>query len=93
MEAEPRSVQIRTDSQYVIHGVSVLESQRENGDLWRVMGELLDARGRDACAFIKVKGHAKDVDVSSGIVLAIDKAGNDAADGLAVKAHAGSALA
>ena len=43
----------------------------------------MQQRSRDSVFFVKVKGHATEGDVTAGRVRPEDKAGNDAADGLA----------
>lgn len=84
LEAEPRTVQIRTDSKYVIDGVSARGRRKGNEDLWSIMQNTLQTREPSSHAFVKVKGHAKDIHVQAGVVLLIDKVGNDEADSLAV---------
>ena len=84
LEREPRRVEIRTDSQYVIHGVCRRKPTGDNSDLWSKLHQMIDSRGQDSVQFVKVKGHAKARHVESGQVLPIDKFGNDEADLLAV---------
>ena len=85
LECEPRRLEIRTDSKYVIDGARNPDRRGDNADLWRVFHETLAARGEGYTCFVKVKGHAKDHHVKSGLVLPIDKFGNDGADKLAVQ--------
>ena len=77
-------LEIRTDSKYVIDGAGNPGRRGDNRDLWSILHALLQAREPGHIRFVKVKGHAKDVHVASGDVLAVDKWGNDAADTLAV---------
>ncbi|CAE8596563.1 unnamed protein product [Polarella glacialis] len=58
-------------------------------DLWQRLDALIVARRPDDICVLKVKGHAKARDILSGATTAQDKAGNDAADELAV---AGAAM-
>ena len=85
MESEPRRLEIRTDSKYVVDGVGRPGRRGDNHDLWHTFHELLAARGDGNTRFVKVKGHAKSKHVLSGLVQAIDKLGNDEADKLAVR--------
>ena len=55
----------------------------DNGDLWRELDALLQARAADSVAWMKVKGHARMADVRAGAVSLEEKRGNDAADVLA----------
>ena len=100
LQAEVRPVEIRTDSKYVMRGVTQLAAWRrrgwlevDNGDLWEALDGLLRGRDQGSVAFVKVKGHAKWSDVHSGAVSFADKRGNDAADVLARRgARAPSAI-
>jgi len=101
LEIESRPVEIRTDSSYVFNGCTrYLEAWRSEGwtrkgkdicnaDLWQQVSTLLERRGKEEVAFVKVKGHASQQDVMAGRVSAADKQGNDGADSLAV---AGAAM-
>ena len=92
LEAEPRAIELRSDSKYVVDGVMRHARWRlagwrgDNADLWAIMSAILSERGTDV-RVVKVKGHATDVDVQRGRVDPIDKFGNDAADELAVAAR------
>ena len=55
----------------------------DNDDLWAAIDKLLQKRPPDSVLFTKVKGHASEDDVTNGLVLALDKVGNDSADILA----------
>jgi ribonuclease HI len=96
VRTESRPVEIRSDSQYVVHGCTKnlprwkraawRRGRRDisNRDLWECMALLLRNRSPGEVSFKKVWGHASARDVSNGIVEAIDKEGNEAADALAV---------
>ena len=96
LQLEMRPLDIRSDSAYVVDGVSRrLEGwQRQgfvrrngpikNADLWRTLWDLLSRRESGTVKFTKVRGHSTAQDVCSGRVTLIDKDGNDRADALAV---------
>jgi len=89
-------VEVRTDSAYVVNGVSKnLAAWRRHGfmrrggpvknaDLWKLLDSLLQSRASDTWKVTKVRGHVTADEVLSGKVAAIDKYGNDQADALAV---------
>ena len=93
---EVRPVDIRTDSAYVQKGISKYLSRWkasgwvrggrpiQNSDLWQTIASSLENRPAESVKVTKVKGHASVRDVHLGLVCAIDKHGNDSADGLAV---------
>ena len=60
----------------MIDGSSRPDRRGDNADLWKVFHGLLEERGGDSARFVKVKGHAKEVQVMSGEVFALDKWGN-----------------
>ena len=84
------------DSKYVTDGVLQHRSKWKaagwqhkrrpmtNADLWRELDKIIEERPPGAVAITKVKGHATERDVSLGLVTRADKAGNDAADAMAV---------
>ena len=77
-EADPRQLQIRTDSKYVILGARNPQSRGSHADLWaRLVPHL------HRVSFYKVKGHATWSDVRLGFSSAADKIGNAKADKLA----------
>ena len=96
LQIELRQVEIRTDSKYVADGVAqhrfkwrAAGWQRNgrpmrNADLWTQLDSLIEEREPAAVKITKVKGHTTEEEVLQGMVLKIDKAGNDAADALAV---------
>ena len=55
MECEPRHMEIRTDSKYVVDGASCSERKGYNFDLWRSVHEKLAARGEGNTIIVKVK--------------------------------------
>ena len=89
LNRDPRSLELRTDSQYVYDGACAWHSWRERGwrganaDLWLRLSHAMAARPAVSTNFTKVKGHALDIDVQRGRVLPIDKWGNDGADACA----------
>ena len=90
LHRETRALHIKSDSEYVVKGVNQRRfawsntrfHKVSNADLWQQVHALLQTR---ECSFriSKVKGHATQRDVRSGIVKPEDKYGNDAADRLA----------
>jgi len=87
--------EVRTDSQYVVDGHArlgrgeraVARDGSDNGDLWVHFEEALRRRGGPSSVlFTKALGHAKARDVLEGRTTREDKAGNEAADRLAVDA-------
>ena len=90
MELEVRPLEVRTDSTYVANGVekllqgSALAKVVRNEDLWQRLATLLEARPAGSVKVTKVKGHATEDDVRTGVVTGQDKFGNDSADALAV---------
>jgi ribonuclease HI len=101
LETDDRRLEIRTDSKYVYDGCRANMARWKanewqigrravsNMDLWQRLDALIVARQPDDICVLKVKGHAKARDILSGATTAQDKAGNDAADELAV---AGAAM-
>ena len=83
LERDMRPLEIRTDSKYVIDGACNPDRRGDNRDLWIILHAHLQAREPGHVRFVKVKGHATEADVASGVILAIDKWGNDEADALA----------
>ena len=86
LRRDPRSMEIRTDSQYVLDGACAWQSwcargwRGANTDLWRLFSQAMADRSPGSASFIKVLGHATKIDVQRGRVLACDKLGNDGAD-------------
>ena len=86
LNRDPRCLELRTDSQYVYDGACAWHSWCERGwrganaDLWLLFSHAMAARPAVYTNFTKVEGHALDIDVQRGRVLAIDKWGNDGAD-------------
>ena len=86
LRRDPSSLEIRTDSQYVHDGARAWHTWCErgwrgaNGDLWLLFSQAMAARSPGSASFTKVLGHAKEIDVQRGRVLACDKIGNDGAD-------------
>ena len=102
---ERRPLEIRTDSKYVYDGCVKLAKQWRdncwrtrsgkevsNRDLWFEILSELSSRPRDSVSFRKVRGHATPQDVEAGRATLLDKAGNDAADALAVAGAASHGL-
>ena len=58
MECEPRQMEIRTDSKYVVDIARCWQREGDNYDLWRLFHEKLAARGEGNTISVKVKGHA-----------------------------------
>ncbi len=91
LECDTRSVEIRSDSMYVVKGAHALQEHGaaalvvEHTDLGRRLQQALQLPGRGGVVFTWVKGHAKQIDVDRGRVNLIDKLGNDGADLLAVE--------
>ena len=95
-QLELRPLDARTDSAYVVNGIlkhrHAWKSKGwqkkgraiRNSDLWKLLDELLDARGQNSYKVTKVKGHATKADTANGTVAPADKVGNDEADALAV---------
>ena len=85
LQAEPRPIELRSDSKYVLGGIACARSvgKGDNSDLWLELHAEL-ARRANIDQFVKVKGHENDRDVRAGRVLPLDKWGNDGADALAV---------
>ena len=96
LQLELRPVEVRTDSAYVLNGVTKHRAKWKltgwrrknklisNADLWQKLDSLLVNRSPESYSFVKVKGHLDIQDVFTGAVSGIDKHGNDAADSLAV---------
>ena len=85
---EAGDVEVRTDSQYVVTGLSKLRlrgltSIGSHEDLWSRVHDAIGNRASCVRA-VKVLGHAKWRDVHAGRVLIEDKIGNSHADTLAV---------
>jgi len=86
LRRDARCLELRTDSQYVFDGACAWSSWRDGGwpganaDLWELFSDTMASRPQGSALFTKVKGHAKDIDVQCGHVLACDKFGNDGAD-------------
>ena len=55
----------------------------QDGDLWEVFAEMVKTRGPHSVTITKVKGHADQTHVTSGICTERQRWGNDVADGLA----------
>eukprot|EP00660_Eupelagonema_oceanica_P002310 gene2310-15447_t len=79
LEREPRRVEIRTDSRYVLDGLAHRAERRErrwaqvaNADLWQETDALLEARAAGDVRFTKVKAHSTETDVAAGRVSALD---------------------
>ena len=53
---------------------------QKDRDLWQIFWESINLKGPHSIKLSKVKGHAKDSDVESGVARRVDKEGNDAAD-------------
>ncbi|CAE8603203.1 unnamed protein product [Polarella glacialis] len=98
LQHEPRAVHIKIDSAYVVNGClqhrvtwnALSWRHMSNVDLWRELHSLMESRAGDVVVS-KVKRHASERDVRSGMVKKEDKVRNDAADLLAVegaKSHA-----
>ena len=60
-----------------------------DGDLWELAEACLLAKGRHAVLVSKVKGHATETDVGSGVVVDRDRWGNERADNIATAATEG----
>eukprot|EP00974_Lingulodinium_polyedra_P007026 666097-Lingulodinium_polyedra.AAC.1 len=56
---------------------------RSNGDLWACLHKLIHEKGVESFRLTKVKSHTSREDVEQGIISAVDRAGNGAADQLA----------
>ena len=90
LETEPRALQIKTDSQYVLDGCRRYRhvwaaagwKKMHNSDLWKRLHALIEARPGQL-VISKVKGHATARDVRLGRATPEDKHGKDAADALA----------
>ena len=86
LRRDSRSLELRTDSQYVFDGACAWNSWRgvgrpgANSDLWELFSCAMNSRLPGSAHFTKVKGHATNIDVQRGHVLACDKFGNDGAD-------------
>ena len=91
---DPRPLDIRTDSEYVRNGVASWQGwfasgwEGEHGDLWGMLATELNTREHPVTV-VRVKGHARIIDVQRSRTTLLDKEGNDGADELAV---AGAAL-
>lgn len=88
LQRDPRPVEIRTDSKYVINGfrscLAPSSPGTHNADLWDLLSGELRKRPCGSVRLVKVKGHAKLFHEKQGLVTAEDRLGNDAADSLAV---------
>ena len=90
---DPRPLDIRSDSEYVVKGVHALRSRPDeifvgdNADLWQLISRELRFR-QTAVDVSWVKGHAKPIDVTRGRTTHQDMVGNNSADGLAVQGAA-----
>ena len=51
-----------------------------DGDMWAILDEIINVRGKHATKGTKIKGHATDEDVRKGLTTPSDKQGNDSAD-------------
>ena len=63
----------------------------KTGDLWQKVWLAILAKGPDAIAVTKMKGHAKEEHIAQGITTINDEYGNDEADAVvdqAVRNHA-----
>ena len=93
LKSEPRSMEIRTDSEYVYKIAAAWQDWALGGwwgdhaDMWCELGAHLMSRHTEIM-FTKVLGHAKERDIHMGRSTVEDKAGNDGADGLATAAAA-----
>ena len=86
-QTDPRNVEIRSDSQYVVSRFAVILQMAEawqgsNADLWFALAEIV-RQDPGRIMVTKVKGHATWGDVDSGEVNFLDKRGNACADTLA----------
>ena len=92
LEQDWRPLGVRIDSEYVMRGFATCGQwgQRgwsgDNGDLWHAFASLLHQMPQAHVIMSKVKGHATEKDVKKGLVVPVDKAGNEGADELAGKA-------
>ena len=77
-ETDPRQLEIRTDSRFVVLGAQNARARHSHMDLWARLAPRL---GR--VTLVKVKGHATWSHVRLGFVSAADKVGNAQADRLA----------
>jgi len=96
LQLEMRAVDIRTDSKYVYDGATKnrfkwrsaswrgKRRQIANAELWIQLDGLLESRTPGSVRFTKVKAHTTQRDVSAGAITEFDRAGNEAADALAV---------
>ena len=87
---DPRPLDVRSDSMYVVSGVQSLLTQTspdvsfgDHADLWQLVRDELRTRSTPVTV-CWVKGHAKAVEIVRGRTTATDKEGNDGADELAV---------
>ena len=86
---DPRSLDIRSDSEYVCKGVLAWRSwvdggwQHDHADLWNLLAGELRSRVTDV-RVSWVLGHARRIDIERGRTTEEDKKGNDGADSLAV---------
>ena len=86
-ETDPRDIEIRSDSAYVVRGLMApsswrMQVSRVNGDLWARVDALVTA-SPNRILVTKVKGHATWRDVAQQTVSYSDKVGNAEADRLA----------
>ena len=90
VRVDTRSLEIRTDSQYVLDHWAVLHLENSLGprwshyDLWLALHGIIASRSNDF-RLRKVKGHATSLMVAEGLVLPVDKEGNDGADDAATQ--------
>ena len=60
----------------------------KDGDMWEVFGHIVEDKGNHAIRFVKVKAHAEEADVLSGVTTDRNKKGNGKADEVAGEAAA-----
>ena len=84
---DPRPLDIRSDSEWVVRGVAALQSMSKiydsHQDLWHLLERELQERNTEVCVSW-VKGHAKEIDIERGRTTKEDRTGKDGADSLAV---------
>lgn len=61
-------------------------SLQVDGDLWQILWTAIIPRGSKAQTFVKVKAHAKQIDIDEGRASEDSKRGNDNADSAAIRA-------
>eukprot|EP00664_Eupelagonemidae_sp_cell27_P009705 gene9705-3360_t len=98
LEADPRPLQIRSDSAHVRDGWKqyrhrwratgwrprvLSTAEIRNAERWQRLDQLLRSRGEGHDEVTWVKGHTTPAQVAAGEVTPFNKAGNDAADDLA----------